>query len=171
MTSGRARALAAELKPGEPTTVVMERLGKPALRHGSDSYYVGPGGWMKVSVGDGRLVAVTWTDAGRTEADQKWQRRLGWLLAVGGALALAQLLRVASARLTLTDSALQVGRRRSIPMASITALRRDPPGAVGCTDIQYQAAGGPTELRLDPYIYKNIAPIVDEISARRGLSA
>ncbi len=169
LTAAHAKQVTAETKPGEPTSNFTSKLGEPGLRHGDDAYYIGPGGWLRVASRDGRVVSIGWTNAGKTEADQKWQRWIGFALLAASALILVQLARVASSRLTLTDAGLQVGKRVSIPLAAITTVQPDPPGAPGCVDVRYVSDGGPTVLRLDPYIHRAIGPIVAELSRRRTL--
>jgi hypothetical protein len=170
VTAVYAKQIVQDVRPGELTSVVTSRLGEPGLRHAADLYYVGPGGWLKVAANAGRITSVAWTDGGQTESDQKWQRWIGYALCVASILVTIQMVRVVSTRLTLTPNGLQVGRRQPIPLSAITAVAGAATARNG-VEIHYIEAAAPNTLRLDPYLYKDLAPVVRAICEHRGFDS
>ena len=118
---------------------------------------------------EGRIEKVTWTDGPKTESDQQWQRWIGYALAIGGIIVAIRLVLVLSARLTLSDSGLQVGSRPLIPFDAISALQLAPAGGTACIELEYSLAGGSHRVRLDGYLYKRLPEIVASICERKGL--
>jgi len=168
LTTAEGRRMSQAAIPGDGSSAIPSVLGQPTLRHGNDAYFLGPGGWLKVQRTGDRIVGVAWTDGPKTESDQRWQRWIGYALAVGGLIVAVRVALVLATQLTLSDEGLQIRGQRLIPLDAITALRADPSGRAGCVEIEYSLAGRPQPLRLDVYVYKRLPEIVVAICERRG---
>ncbi|MEK6797645.1 MAG: hypothetical protein AABZ12_01625 [Planctomycetota bacterium] len=144
----------------------LKLLGMPTYRKGSDGYYLGPGGWLTVSFAGNRPVNAAWTDAKHTEADQLWQRRLGYALLAVGVAAMFHVVRVASTRVELSDAGLKLAGKPLIPWNAIIEVK--PCGRDG---IEVVCIGQPTPtgVRLDPYVCRQLTEIVNAIRARKNL--
>lgn len=170
LTASEGQRMAQQIKPGGELSAITSVLGRPSLEHDGDAYFLGAGGWLKVQMAGDRIASVAWTNGPKTEADQRWQRWIGYALAVGGIIAAIQLVLVLSARLTLSDSGLQIGGRALIPFEAITALRTDPAGRSGCVELEYSLDGKSQHMRLDQYVFKRLPDIVSAICERKGFT-
>lgn len=168
LTANEAQRLARDVKPGGELSTITSALGQPSLKHDSDAYFLGPGGWLKVQMTGDRIVSVAWSNGPKTESDQQWQRWIGYALAVGGLIVAVQLALVLTTRLSLTDEGLWLRRQRLIPFDAITALRADPGGRSGCVELEFSLDGSLQHMRLDQYVYKRLPEIVAAICERRG---
>ena len=168
LTAAEGRRMSQAAIPGDGPSAITSILGQPTLRHGDDAYFLGRGGWLKVQLTGDRIVGVAWTDGPKTESDQRWQRWIGYVLAVGGLIVAVRVALVLATQLTLSDEGLQIRGQRLIPWDAITALRADPSGRAGCIEIEYSLAGRSQRLRLDVYVYRRLPEIVVAICERKG---
>jgi len=168
LTAAEGRRMSQAAIPGDGSSAIPSVLGQPTLRRGNDAYFLGAGGWLKVQWTGDRIVGVAWTDGPKTESDQRWQRWIGYALAVGGLIVAVRVALVLATHLTLSDEGLQIRGQRLIPLDAITALRADPSGRAGCVEIEYSLAGRSQRLRLDVYVYKRLPEIVVAICERKG---
>jgi len=170
MTAAVAQRIVREVKPGGELTAITSIIGQPVLEHSGDAYYLGPGGWLKVQSSGSRIENITWTDGPKTEADQQWQRWIGYALAFGGLIVAVRLALVLATRLVLSNAGLQVNRRPLIPFDSITALRADPTGGSGCVELEYSLDGRSHRVRLDRYVFQRLPEFVATICERKGFT-
>ena len=168
LTAAEGRRMSQAAIPGDGSSAIPSVLGQPTLRRGNDAYFLGAGGWLKVQWTGDRIVGVAWTDGPKTESDQRWQRWIGYALAVGGLIVAVRVALVLATQLTLSDEGLQIRGQRLIPLDAITALRADPSGRAGCVEIEYSLAGRSQRLRLDVYVYKRLPEIVVAVCERKG---
>jgi len=168
LTAAEGRRMSQAAIPGDGSSAIPSVLGQPTLRHGNDAYFLGAGGWLKVQRTGDRIVGVAWTDGPQTESDQRWQRWIGYALAVGGLIVAVRVALVLATQLTWSDEGLQIRGQRLVPLDAITALRADPSGRAGCVEIEYSLAGRSQRLRLDVYVYKRLPEIVVAICERKG---
>jgi len=182
LTAIEGQRIAGASKAGDELSAVTAALGKPNLEHGGDAYFLGPGGWLKVTAADlplsraasnhsagSRIASAAWTNGPKTESDQQWQRWIGYALAVGGLIVAVRLTLVLATRLTLSDDGLWRGKQL-IPFDAITAVRADPAGRLGCVEIEYSLEGRLQPIAFDRYVYKRLPEIVAAICERRGFS-
>ena len=182
LTASEGQRLAQAVKAGDELSAVTAVFGRPNLEHGGDAYFLGPGGWLKVTAADlplsraasnhsagSRIVSVTWTNGPKTESDQQWQCWIGYALAVGGLIIAIRLALVLTTRLTLLDDGLLRGKQL-IPLDAISALRSDPAGRSGYVDIEYSVEGRLQRVRLDGYVFKRLPEIVTALCERKGFS-
>jgi len=169
LTAAEGRRMSQAALPGDGASAIPSVLGQPTLRHGDDAYFLGAGGWLKVQWTGDRIVGAAWTDEPKTESDQRWQRWIGYALAVGGLIVAVRVALVLATQLTLSDEGLQIHGQRLIPLDAITALRADPSGRAGCVEIEYSLAERSQRLRLDVYVCKRLPEIVAAICEKQGL--
>jgi hypothetical protein len=153
------------IKVGEPVDAIVGRLGPPTATKERELYYLGPGGWLRVGVQAGRVQDAAWQPAPRTEADQRWQRWIGYVLGVLGAAATVRLALVMSTRAAVCDEGVKIGARPVIPWGAILALRQTD-RRDGGVELTYTADGRPHSIRLDSYRYKQFSALVEAISER-----
>jgi hypothetical protein len=170
LSSAAGRRLAAELKSGEELSKAAEHLGSPSVRQPDAAYYLGPGGWLKLSLRGDRVQEATWKKAGHTESDQQLQRWIGFVLLFVGVGATLQLARVLSTRATLSDSGLRIVGRPPIPFEAMTELRKPASGRVGIVELVYESNGRGGVVRLDDYVIKKLPAMVAAICERKGFS-
>lgn len=170
LSTAEGRRLAAELKSGEELSKVAGRFDSPSLRQPDAAYYLGPGGWLKLSLRGDRVQEATWTNAGHTESDQQLQRWIGFALLVVGVGATFQLARVLSTRATLSDTGLRISGRPPIPFEAMTELRKPRSGRVGVVELAYTQDGLGGVVQLDDYVIKKLPAIVAAICERKGFS-
>jgi len=95
--------------------------------------------------------------------DQRWQRRIGYLLALFGVVVTVHLGRVLATRATLSDAGLRVRGTPLIPWEAITDVRADASARSGRVELAYSSGGRTKVLRLDEYVHKALPAIVAAI--------
>ena len=151
----------------ESTTQGFAVVGEPSIVHENNEYYLGPGGWLRRHVGNG--AEAEWVNGPRTESDQRWQRYIGWTLAVVGVFATLFFARVLGTRATLSEQGLQVTGKPLIHWEEIRDLRPDPRKR-GVIEIDYESNGSRRTLRMDDYLYQDLARMTAGIAARKRLN-
>ena len=168
LTRERGTALADQTKPGTEFAAVTSELGEPTVVHGDDAYYLGPAGWLHIAKSRDRVTSASWTYGKRTESDQQWQRWIGYVLALAGLVATANLARVLRTRATLTDAGLSLGGRRRVSWDDITGINTDPSSKDFRAELTISTGGKPSVLTLNAYVYKHLPAIVAAIRKRKG---
>lgn len=165
-TAARAQSEAEAIRPGQAVDGLVDRLGAPTASKDKDLYYLGPGGWLKVSAEAGRARSASWQAAARTESDQRWQRWIGFALAAVGIVAAWRFALAATRRAALSPEGLSVAGERFVPWERLAGVRavddRDGGVIVDYTDER----GAPQSIRLDEYRYRNVSAIAEAIAAR-----
>lgn len=167
-TAARAQSEYEAIRPGQAVDGLVDRLGPPTALKDKDLYYLGPGGWFKVSIESGRVRSAAWQDAARTESDQRWQRWIGFALAAVGVLAAWRFATAATRRAALSPQGLSVAGERFVPWERLAGVRtvddRDGGVVVDYTDER----GAQQSIRLDEYRYRNVSAIAEAIAARHA---
>jgi hypothetical protein len=166
-TAAWGRESALRLKAGEPLEAVTARLGAPTAVKDDTLYYLGRGGWLQVHIQNGRVQDAAWTTAKHSEADQRWQRWIGYALALVGVAATIHFGLVAATRATVDELGVRLNGRKVVPWEAITGLR-PVSGHTGAVDLEFVANGEPERVRLDDYRYKNLDAVAAVISERKG---
>ena len=141
-------------------------LGEPSIVHDGYEYFVGPGGWLRLR--DDHSEPAQWTNGPHGESDIRWQRYIGWTLAVVGLFATLFFARVLGTRAILNDQGLKVTGKPLVRWEEITGLRPDA-SKRGVIELEYHANGSRRTLRMDDYLYRDLARITAAIAARKGL--
>lgn len=166
-TAERGQSEAAGIRPGETSDAVIQRLGPPTVAKDKDLYYLGPGGWLKISTETGRVRQASWQPAARSESDQKWQRWIGFALLGVGILATTRFIESATRRAVLTADGLKVSGYPMVPWERIKDARivDDRDGGIAIDYVE--ESGSAKAIRLDEYRYKNASAIMEAIAARK----
>ncbi len=98
LTAAEGSRLEQKLTQEMSPDAVEKLLGSPALVHGEDWYYLGPGGNLRVHLERGQVRGAQWTAGKHTETDLAWQRGIGFSLAVLGIAAAVYLVHVLATR-------------------------------------------------------------------------
>jgi len=169
LSAARGEQIAQVARPGEPIDKIVAEIGPASHRQDGAAYFLGPGGWLQLDSDGNTIRDAKWVAAPHTEADQKFQRWIGWILVVVGFAATINLGRVLATRAQLTDAGLQVTGRPLIPFESMTALRASTSSAEA-SELAYTHSGDSKTLRLDPYLYKKAGAISQAIAERKGFT-
>ena len=169
LSAARGKAAAVAIRPGEPVDTVRQVHGEPAVVKDGDLYYVGPGGWLHISVENGRVRNTEWKDAAHSEADQRWQRWIGYALAILGLVATIQFAVVIATRATVSAEGVRFGARPIIPWDAITDLRAVP-AKRGAIELEYGAGDRHETIRMDDYRYKDLPAITAAIAQRKNIA-
>lgn len=170
LTSAEAGRLMQDVESGADAAGVAAVLGPPAIEHGDDTYYLGPGGHLRIRWDQGRVARVLWTDGVHTERDLAIQRWFGYVLAVLGVIYIIHFIRVVTTRVSLTDAGLRLGGALRIPFDAMTALRPDRSGRSGRAELEYTLDGQKGAVRLDSYVVKELPAIVTAICEQKGFT-
>jgi hypothetical protein len=170
LTSAEGRRLARELAADGRSETVTALLGEPQLRHGNRSYYLAPGGHLRVGVEGGRVTEAEWTDGPHTDTDLSLQRWIGYVLSVLGVFAIVQFLRVVRTRVVVSEAGLETPGTGVIPWDAVTAIRAAPSGAAGAIELACQVGGRVRVVKLDDYGVKDLAAVVAAICEQRGFT-
>jgi hypothetical protein len=162
LTAERANSI---LERGTPQELAA--VGEPSIVHENNKYFVGPGGWLRLNANN--AAEAQWVGGPRTESDQRWQRYIGWALAGVGLLATLFFARVFATRATLSDQGLQLTGKPLVRWEEIRNLRADPHKR-GVVELEYESNGSRRTLRMDDYLYKDLARITGEIAAKKSLN-
>ena len=168
MTTAEGRRIAAETQPGAKLDDITSALGAPTVTKDEEVYFLGPGGWLRLRLEKGAIVSAVWTDGKRSESDQKWQRGIGFVLAIVGVVLTVQLARVVSTRATLSDAGLQVSGRPLIPFEAMTGLRVPGGGKGGRVELEYSLDGRRGVIHLDEYVFREAPAIAAAIRERKA---
>jgi len=168
LSSAEGRKLADSLKPGEELNKVAERLGLPSVRQPDAAYYLGPGGWLKLSLRGERVQEATWFKAGHSESDQQLQLWIGYALFVVGIGVTVQFVRVLNTRAVLSDAGLQIAGQALISFEAMTDLRKPAPSRPGVVELLFTRNGAVEVMLLDDFIIKELPAIVAAISEHKG---
>jgi hypothetical protein len=151
--------------PGELTTAaIVDAFGPPTLEHRGSTYYVGPGGWMRMTPQGSRGARAEWTDAKHSESDQAWQRYLGYALALVSFYATYGFMKTAATRITLTNDGLRVFGRKPVAWEAVIGIERDASGAFAVS------VTGSQPILIDEYSYKGLNQILATICERKGFA-
>jgi hypothetical protein len=143
--------------------------GKPSIVHDTYEYYLGPGGWLRL--GAKHNDPGEWFDGPRLESDIRWQKYIGYTLGIVGFFATLFFARVLATRAALNDDGLQVtgpGSQGLVRWEEITELRADAHKR-GVVELEYQSNGSRRTLRMDDYLYKDLARITAAIASKKSL--
>jgi hypothetical protein len=166
LTAAEAGQFLEEVGKGAPVGEMTSRLGDPALEHKGDAYYFGPAGYLMVHVERGRVQEAEWRTAPHSESDLRWQRRIGYVMALVALVAIVHLIRVVTTKVSLTDAGLQVRGKPLIPFKAMTVLRKGEYRET--VAVEYSLAGRTGVVRLDSYVVKELPAIVSGICERAG---
>ncbi len=147
---------------------VVDAVGEVSLEKGDDAYFVGPGGYLRVTRDANRVASIRWAEPTHTQTDLQVQIWFGYLLGVVGLCFIAQFLRVITTRAVLSDSGLKLRGRAVIPLSAIQAVDPDPSGRTGCVLLKYDLNGTPRTVKLDRYVIGKLGDIVTAICDQRG---
>ncbi len=168
LTADEARQLLQEVADGAALEEVGYVLGDPSLEHNDAAYYVGPGGYIVVHLARGRVQQAAWRHGLHTESELRWQRWIGYVMALAGLVSVIHLMRVVTTRVSLTDAGLKVRGRPVIPFEAMTVLSTGKHGDPGAVAIEYSIGGRAGLVRLDSYVVKELPAIVSDICERAG---
>ncbi len=171
LTEAEGPRLAREMADAGAAAAVTARLGEPALRHGDDVYYFGPAGHLRLKTAEARVVGADWKDGAHSASDLKWQRWIGYVLALVGLVTIVHFVRVVTTRVTLTEDGLRIGRRPAIPFEAITGLSVSSGGKDEVANVEYNLKGQSGAVRLDSYVVKEVPAIAAAIRERKGFPA
>jgi hypothetical protein len=161
---------------------IARSLAEPAIAQDNKVYFLGEGGWLDVRV-DGRssyapggnaqspqpVLSVAWVDSPRTESDIRWQKYIGWTLAIVGIFATLFFARVLATRAFLSDQGLQLTGKPLVRWDQMRDLRPDPRKR-GVVELEYESNGSRRTLRMDDYLYRDLARITAAIAAKKALN-
>lgn len=170
LTETEGPDLAGEMTETGTTTAVTARLGEPALRHGNDMYYFGPAGHLRIRTVRDRVTEAAWRGGTHSAADLRWQRLIGFVLAVVGLVTIVHFVRVVTTRASLTEEGLSIGRRPTIPLEAITGFSVSSRDRDDVVNIEYVLDGKSCTVRLDSYVIKETPAIVAAIRERKGFA-
>jgi len=168
LTSAEAARMIERAKAGGPLPELFAAFGQAAARKDGQDFYLGPGGWLRARHDEGRIAQLEWVPGANTEADQRWQRWIGMVLAALAIVFILRLTFVAAGRVFLTDAGLKMPGRRYIPFEAMTELRERPDDPAGCVALHYQKNGRACVLSLDPYVVRELPAVVAAIRQRKG---
>ncbi len=168
LTADEARQLLQEVAEGTALEEVQYVLGDPSLEHNDAAYYVGPGGYIVVHLARGRVQQAGWRHGLHTESELRWQRWIGYVMALAGLVSVIHLIRVVTTRVSLTDAGLKVRGKPVIPFEAMTVLSTGKQGDPGAVAIEYSIGGRAGLIRLDSYVVKELPAIVSDICERAG---
>lgn len=168
LTEQSANRIISDLEDRATGADVESRLGEPALQHGSNTYYLGRGGHLRVSMNGNRVAEMLWGQGRYSESEQRSQRGIGYVLGVIGLAAIGHLLGVLVTRVSLTDEGLKIGRRPMIPLDAITGLAIPDRARGAAVVVEYVIDGRPGSAPLDAYIVKEQPAIIAAIRERKG---
>ena len=171
LTKAEGSHLARETADAGTIAAVTAQLGEPALRHGEDMYYFGPAGHLRVKTAGARVVGADWKDGSHSAADLKWQRWIGYVLALVGLVTIVHFIRVVTTRGSLTEDGLRIGRRPAIPFDAITGLSVSSGAKDDVISVEYTLEGQSGAVRLDSYVIKQTPAIAAAIRERKGFPA
>lgn len=167
LTRAEAKRLLSGLSSGMPVTALVERFGSPALRNEQGWYYLGPGGHVRVTLEDGRVMRAAWSDARHSETDLSWQRWIGAFLLLAGLAAVAYVVYVCSSRISVTPSGLRVTGRGTIPFDAIVCVRGDSEGGHRVV-VEYIRDGRRHFVSFDRYRVRRFDAIASALCQRFG---
>ena len=168
LTEDEAERLTGRIEKGDDTAVVADLLGEPAIEHGGDTYYLGPGGRLRLRWDRGRVADVTWLAGSHNDMDLAMQRWLGYALGIIGLVYIIHFIRVVTTRASVTDEGLKLRGNLLIPFAAMTSLRRDRSGRAARVELGYSLDGRDQFLRLDDYVIKDLPAIVAAVCEKMG---
>jgi hypothetical protein len=174
-----------QLRSGDTLAIIKSKLGEPHLVRDDDLYYFGPGGRIHITLERGRLSIPPaevgmdpnqdprvrlWEPGNHTEADQRLQRWIGYVVSVGTIFFLYSFVGVITTKATLTDEGLTArGAKGRVPFSAMKGFRsaEDYPKR-GWLELEFEEDGQTNALRLDDYHLKQFKPIVETIAERCG---
>ncbi len=170
LTTAEARRLMGAVRNRAPYDEAEAVLGDPAIEHGDQAYYLGPGGHLRLRVASGRVAAIAWIDGVHSEMSQALQRWLGYVLGLFGLILLVRFVRVVTTRVSLTDAGLKVRGHPTVPFSAIKSLRRERSGKIGLIDLGYEVNGQKRVARLDNYVINKYDAVLTAICEQTGLA-
>ena len=170
LTEELANRLSADLGDQANLVNIEARLGQPTLQHGDDTYYLGPGGHLRVSTSPQGTTEAQWNDGRYGESELKSQRGIGYVLGVLTLAAIGHLLGVLATRVSLTDEGLRIGRKPIIPLDAIAGLTIPSRGRGNVVVVEYEMDGRSRSVALDSYVVKKQPAIIAAIQERKGFS-
>jgi hypothetical protein len=163
-----ADRIIADLGDQANPATIEARLGRPAVRHGDDTYYLGPGGHLRVSMSDDGITEAEWIQGRYGESEQKSQRWIGYVLGVLGLAGVGHFLGVLVTRVSLTEEGLKIGRRPLIPLEAISGLTIPARGRGNVVVVEYEIDGESGSVALDGYVVKKQPAIIAAIREQKG---
>ncbi len=149
---------------------VQNILGPPSLEHGDRTYYVGPGGHLRVQWDRDQVAGIEWVDGIHTETDLTFQRWFGYVLGVFGAIYLVYFVRVLTFRASLTNAGLQIHCKPLIPFDAMKGLCRRDQRRGRRVELEYTSGGEKQTLLLEDYIIRKMPEIVTAICRQKGFT-
>ena len=168
---GRESAATIELR--KPLDDAIKSIGSEPFIHEGGAYFFGHGGYLELEVNVGRVNSARWTDGPKhSSTSLLMQKAIGGALVPIALLLLIQVVRVLRTRVTVSDEGIKwCGGRPPIPFESMNDLRVGKGGGLppGVAVVTYKSGGGTSKLKLDSYVVKEQAAIVDAIREKTGL--
>jgi len=167
LTAARGREIAELFESRSGGGDPVSALGPPSIEHEGDSYFVGPGGWLRARRENGRVVEIAWADAPHTETDQLWQRWIGWTLGIAALAWSVHAVRVLRFRAVLSDGGLTIGGKKAIPFDAMTALRADPSRRINVFELEHRGGNATRTVTLNAYEIRELPAMIREICERK----
>lgn len=156
--------------PATHAELLQRELGEPSLAQGTERFYLGAGGWLKVRGDPPRPVQAEWINGPKSETDQQWQRWIGFALVALGMISIVRLVQVLRMRVSLTDEGLSIRGAPPVPFDSIRAVEPLDFARTGKVLIRYSRDGRDGRIEMDDYAVKDLHEIVASICERCGIA-
>jgi hypothetical protein len=168
LTASEAQQRMQQIQPRSNRAAVQSVLGSPGLEDADRTYYLGPGGHVRVAWDRDQVAGIEWVDGIHSETTLAFQRWLGYGLSVLGLIYLVHFFRVITFRASLTEAGLSLSAKSTVPFDAMQSLRPSDTSRGQQLELAYSPDGREAVLRLDPYVIKELPAIVSAICARKG---
>jgi hypothetical protein len=168
VTAKAAQAYLTSLKSAKEPPLPEQHWGPPSLQHERDVYYLGPGGYLRLTVEQGQVTDGSWNKAAHSETDLRWQKYIGIVLS---AVALGLIIRfafIATTRVALAEDGLKLRGRPLIPWESMISLKAVVDHESESVELTYGSDKRSSSVRLNGYTVARLPEIVAEICAQKG---